>query len=58
MAKMETMFAVPVFHVGELVYDGYSVEKFDKIDLDLVNLEDLVKLFEDKLGYQAKKKLL
>ncbi|MED6171634.1 hypothetical protein PIB30_042459 [Stylosanthes scabra] len=64
--KMETVFAVPVFHVGGslvpnadgiLVYEGGSVEKFDRMDLDLVNFLDLVKLLEDELGYKTKKKL-
>ncbi|MED6222536.1 hypothetical protein PIB30_065323 [Stylosanthes scabra] len=48
--KMETVFVVPVFHVGGslvrnadgmLVYEGGSVEKFDRMDLDLVNFLDL-----------------
>ncbi|MED6111287.1 hypothetical protein PIB30_051141, partial [Stylosanthes scabra] len=63
---METVFAVPVFHVGGslvrnadgmLVYEGGSVEKFDRMDLDLVNFLDLVKLLEDELGYKTEKKL-
>ncbi|MED6108275.1 hypothetical protein PIB30_022232 [Stylosanthes scabra] len=63
---MDMVFAVLVFHVarslvrneeGELVYEGGSIEKFDKMDLDLVNLEDLVKRLEDELGYKTKKKL-
>ncbi|MED6206886.1 hypothetical protein PIB30_030768 [Stylosanthes scabra] len=63
---MDTVFAVPVFHIGGslvrnaegiLVYEGGSVEKFDRMDLNLVNLEDLVKLLEDELGYKTKKKL-
>ncbi|MED6188789.1 hypothetical protein PIB30_089235 [Stylosanthes scabra] len=64
--QMETVFVVPVFHVGGslvrnadgiLVYEGGSVEKFDRMDLDLVNFLDLVKLLEDELGYKTEKKL-
>ncbi|MED6115460.1 hypothetical protein PIB30_090884 [Stylosanthes scabra] len=63
---MDAVYASPVFHVGgrlvqngegQLVYEGGSVEKFDKMDLDLLNYGDFVKLLEDELGYKTEKKL-
>ncbi|MED6219566.1 hypothetical protein PIB30_036906 [Stylosanthes scabra] len=65
-AKMDAVYAMPVFHVGgrlmrnaegELVYEGVSVEKFEKMDVDLLNFGDFLKLLEDELGYKTKKKL-
>ncbi|MED6180769.1 hypothetical protein PIB30_013397 [Stylosanthes scabra] len=42
---------------GGIVYEGGSVEKFEKMDLDLLNYGDFVKLLEDELGYKTEKKL-
>ncbi|MED6114490.1 hypothetical protein PIB30_080742 [Stylosanthes scabra] len=62
---MATMWVVPVFHYGgklvrdasgELVYAAGYVEKFEEMDVDHVNYEDLVKLYKS-LGFRGFKRL-
>ncbi|MED6112681.1 hypothetical protein PIB30_063743 [Stylosanthes scabra] len=57
---MGDTFVVPIFHhggdfiqslLGDLVYANGLVERFEEMDIDKVNFEDMKKLFEG-LGYR------